>query len=303
MSKGPIYIGGVSYSGKTQLRLFLSNHPDVLITRRTYLWRKIYNQFGDLSQQNNFEKCLSTILSLKHIQLLNPNPDRIRQEFWQGEPSYARLFALFHKHHAEGAGKSRWGIQIGRVEADAEIILSAEPDARIIHVIRNPVDRVEESLSSASSRLGYVGLELNRWAASTSFGLANLEKFPKNYLFVKWEDLLADVEQTLGKVCDFIDEPYDPAMVQLDDLESMGLRQQHDPSTRKIRLASKASLPLHRLSGSEHKFIESQTKAQRIFFSYPTTKPQLSFFELIYYWILVFPANKVGAILGKLKNS
>jgi len=59
MSKGPIYIGGVSYSGKTQLRLLLSNHPEIVITRRTYLWRKINNQFGDLDQETNFENCLS----------------------------------------------------------------------------------------------------------------------------------------------------------------------------------------------------------------------------------------------------
>lgn len=303
MSKGPIYIGGVSYSGKTQLRLLLSNHPEIVITRRTYLWRKIYNQFGDLSQESNFENCLSNILELKPIQLLNPNPDRIRKEFWQGETSYSRLFSLLHQHYADGLGKTRWGIQIGKAEADAAIILSAEPNARIIQVIRNPVDRIEESLSKASFRLGLVGLELNRWTTTTSFGIANLEKFPKNYLFVKWEDILGDVETTLARVCDFIGETYYPGMVQLDDLERMGLRQKNDPSTEKIRLAGKEPVDHQPLSKGEHKFIEAETKSERRVFNYLTTKIHLSFFELINYLFLVFPINKVGVVLGKFKKS
>lgn len=302
MSKGPIYIGGVSYSGKTQLRLLLSNHPEIEITRRTYLWRKINNQFGGLDQETNFENCLSKILKLSHIDQLNPDPDRIRKEFWQGEPSYARLFALLHQHHAERLGKTRWGIQIGRVEEDTDLILSAEPNARIIQVIRNPIDRIEESLSSASFRLGAVGWELSRWKASTIFGIDNLEKFPKNYLFVRWEDLLADVEKTLSKVCDFIGEAFYPGMLQTVDLERMGLQQQIDPSTKQIQLAKSESPGLQRLSESERKFIESETEAERSFFNYLSNRLYLPFFQKIRYWILVFPTNKVGALIGKMRN-
>ena len=303
MSKGPIYIGGVSYSGKTQLRLLLSNHPEIVITRRTYLWRKFYNQFGDISEESNFENCLSNILNLKHIQLLNPNPDRIREEFWQGNTSYARLFSLFHQHYAEEQGKSRWGIQVGKVEADADVILSAEPNARIIHVIRNPVDRIEESLSKTSFRHGFVGLELSRWTASISFGIANLEKFPKNYLFVKWEDLLGDVEDTLEKVCDFIGETYYPNMLQLEDLERMGLRLQNHPSTKKILLEGKGSSLVHRLSSGEQKFIEAETKVERTVFNYLANTNHLSVSQLIHYMTLVYPTNMAGAILGKIKRS
>ena len=302
MSKGPIYIGGVSYSGKTQLRLLLSNHPEIIITRRTYLWRKFYNRFGDLSEESNFENCLSNILNLKHIQVLNPNPDRIRKEFWQGNTSYARLFSLFHQHFAEEQGKTRWGIQIGKVEADADVILSAEPNARIIHVIRNPVDRIEESLSKSSFRFGFVGSELSRWTASISFGISNLEKFPKNYLFVKWEDLLEDVEDTLEKVCDFIGETYHPDMLQLEDLGSMGLRQQKTPSPKKILLAGKEPPLLQRLSKGEKKFIEAETKVERTVFNYFDNNNHLSLSQLINYMILVYPTNKVGAILGKIKR-
>ena len=31
----PIFIGGLSYSGKTPLRIMLSAHPNILLTRRT----------------------------------------------------------------------------------------------------------------------------------------------------------------------------------------------------------------------------------------------------------------------------
>ena len=105
---GAIYIAGASYSGKTQLRLMLSAHPNILITRRTYMWQQFYNQYGFLGDPENFESCLNAILTSKHIQALNPDPEQIRQEFKQGTPEYARLFSIIHQQYATRCGKKRW---------------------------------------------------------------------------------------------------------------------------------------------------------------------------------------------------
>ena len=78
MSNGPIFIGGLSFSGKTQLRLLLGTHPNIVITRRTRMWTRFYGRFGDLSRPENFERCLEAMLRNKHICALNPDPARIR---------------------------------------------------------------------------------------------------------------------------------------------------------------------------------------------------------------------------------
>jgi hypothetical protein len=62
--KSPIFIGGLDNSGKTHLRLALSSHPEIAMTRRSYMWTRIYNRYGDLRQPENFERCLNALLSL-----------------------------------------------------------------------------------------------------------------------------------------------------------------------------------------------------------------------------------------------
>ena len=108
MDKGPIFIGGPDRSGKTLLRLALSLHPQIGITKRTDLWTRFYGRYGDLERSDNFERCISAILAYKHVRVLQPDGTRLRSEFSQGEPTYARLFALIHQQYSERLGKPRW---------------------------------------------------------------------------------------------------------------------------------------------------------------------------------------------------
>ena len=144
--KSPIFIGGLDNSGKTHLRLSLSAHPNIAMTRRSYMWTRAYNRYGDLSQKENFERCLKALLSRKDVRNLEPDTERIRREFWQGEPTYGRLFALIHEHYAERLGRSRWGEQEADIEHYADEILAAYPSARLIHMLRDPRNRYDEMI-------------------------------------------------------------------------------------------------------------------------------------------------------------
>jgi hypothetical protein len=104
--RGPIFIGGPDRCGKTTLQAFLSSHPNIAIPAvGSNYWTYFYGQYGDLSKPENFKRCLDAMLKYKHALFLKPDADRIRREFWEGEPTYARLFALFHQHYAEREGK------------------------------------------------------------------------------------------------------------------------------------------------------------------------------------------------------
>lgn len=105
METGPIFIGGLANTGKTELRLMLEAHPHLCFTRRTYMWTRFYERFGDLGRPENLEKCLTAMLAHEPIRQLQPDLARIRAEFAQASPTYARLFGLFHAHHAVRMGK------------------------------------------------------------------------------------------------------------------------------------------------------------------------------------------------------
>ena len=222
--QSPIFIGGLDNSGKTHLRLALSSHPEIAMTRRSYMWTRIYNRYGDLRQHKNFERCLKALLDRKDVRSLQPNPERIRREFLQGEPTYGRLFALIHEHYAERLEKSRWGEQEADIEHYADEIFAAYPSARIIHMLRDPRNRYDEMLRTTPPkvRLGRVGVNTADWLQSARVAGRNQQRYPKNYLVLSYESLISKPEDTLRTVCDFIDVGYVPAMLTLEGAIGFG---------------------------------------------------------------------------------
>ena len=215
--RGPIFIGGLDRCGKTTLQAFLSSHPNIAIPAvGSNFWSFFYGQYGDLSIPENFENCLAGLMHYKHALYLQPDPNRIRNEFWQGAPTYARLFGLLHQHYAERLGKPRWGDQTGLVERYADQILASYPGAKMLHMIRDPRDRYEASLAMWPNCKGRCGGATARWKYSVSLMKRNLAAFPDRYMVVQYENLVRQPEETLRRVCEFLGETYTQAMLSMD---------------------------------------------------------------------------------------
>ena len=79
LKKGPIFIAGPERSGTSLIYALLTSHPRIAMSRRTNLWTHYYNQYGDLSQPENFERCLEMMMRYKRLIKLNPDPERLRR--------------------------------------------------------------------------------------------------------------------------------------------------------------------------------------------------------------------------------
>jgi hypothetical protein len=235
---GPIFIGGLAHSGKSALRTAIGAHPHIAMTRRSYLWR-FYGRFGDLDHSGNLERCLSTMLRDRAVRSLNPDGDRIRAEFLQGPASYARLFGLFHQHHAELLGKPRWGEQIRLIEHFADPIFAAFPTARIIHMTRDP--RTTHPGRTAADRppFGRVGWETASWLSSARMARRNRARYPDRYAVLQYEAFADRPVETLREVCDLIQEEYVDAMEKA--LSAMGFEAGAGPDRYAHRPASEVS--------------------------------------------------------------
>lgn len=208
-AKGPIFIGGPDRCGKTTMRAFLASHPNIAIPAvGSNMWTYFYGQYGDLADYQNFERCLDDMLHYKHVAFLQPDAARIRREFRQGQPSYARLFALFLIHFAERQGKLRWGAQTGLIERYADEIMAAYPGAQIVHMIRDPRDRYEASISRWPNGKLRAGGAVARWTYSVNLALRNQARYPGRYLAVRYETMVTEPERTLHELCDFLGEAY-----------------------------------------------------------------------------------------------
>jgi hypothetical protein len=215
--QSPIVIGGPDRCGKTTMRAFLVSHPNISIPSvGSNMWTYFYGQYGDLSRHRNFERCLDAMMRYKHVRFLKPDPDRIRKEFYEGEASYARLFALFQEHHAERAGKPRWGDQTGLVERYADQIFAAYPGAKMIHMLRDPRDRYEASLARWPKGKARAGGAIARWFFTSRLAQRNLKRYPDRYKIVYFEELLRRPEHILRDVCKFLNEDFTPRMLTME---------------------------------------------------------------------------------------
>lgn len=217
MSTSPVFIGGLDRSGKTYMRFMLESHPAFAISKRTNLWPRFYKRFGDLEQDNNLDLCLQALADHKHVRNLEVNFQRLCRDFVSGPRSYERLFALIHEQYASRLGKPRWGDQSEMLEKYAGQILVAYPDARIIHMIRDPRDRYEAVIKK-SQRRGGVGAVTARWLYSAALAEQNQKAYLGRYKIVRYETMVTYPEETMHWVCEFLGEQYHPAMVKMKDV-------------------------------------------------------------------------------------
>jgi len=303
MDRGPIFIGGLDRSGKTLLRLMLSSHPNIAMTRRSYMWTDFYKRFGDLSNRVNFERCLAAMLRHKSMRFLEPDIDRIRREFWQGEPTYARLFGLFHLHHAEKLGKTRWGDQLASIERYANPILLAFPSAKIIHIMRDPRERYIDSNKSLSRRRGKAGWEAARWLSSALLAKRNLRHFPENYMVIRYEDFISRPEQTLRDVCSFIGECFEPSMLTMEGAERFGEQDANNlPKNSKSDMISggESGRSTRLIRKREIAILQAFAKQEMATNGYLLEQPRFSLAEWCVYYLVDWPMNLLGFTAWRL---
>jgi hypothetical protein len=273
---GPIFIGGLDRSGKTYLRFILLSGSGLAISRRTDLWPRFYRKFGDLGKADNLDRCLKAIASNKHIRSLNIDLPRLRLDFESGSRFYERLFALIHLQYAERAGKPRWGDQSELLEQHAEAILAAYPDARILHMLRDPRDRYEAVLRK-SGRRGGVGVATARWLYSAALAEKYLEKYPGQYKVIRYEDMVREPEKTLRDICEFIGEPYSSEMLRMGNAPRFAKLQPADDDAALTPLSTEYIGQFRgKLSGFEIAFIQYFSRRLMQKFGYPLENGRFS---------------------------
>lgn len=298
---GPIFIGGLSHSGKTPLRLMLSSHSNVALSRRTYMWQRYYGRFGDLGNAANFDRCLGTMLAHPAIQALSPNAGRIRRDFAQGPATYGHLFAIIHNHFASAHGKQRWGAQIGLIEEYADVIFADYPGARMIHMMCDPRRRRRMVVGS---RIGKTGWETAKWLHSAHLARRNQARYADCYMILNCESLSARPEATLRRICDFLGEAYEPAMLSMEaairfggTVSTIGPEPKQAFSDRDL---SPASRPLSR---RDLAFTQVYAGQQITDFGYQIELVRLSLKEQLLFNVLDRPANLASLVAWRTIKS
>jgi len=113
----------------------------------------------------------------------------------------------------ENEGKCVWGLKDPQLTEHLEALKQFMPDARFIIITRDARAVVRSYIENAWG-LGtncYTGAL--RWKREIEMQLAFEKELPENSLRLRYEDLITNQKQCLEKVSEFLDVPFDEAML------------------------------------------------------------------------------------------
>lgn len=225
LQKNPIFICGSMKSGTTLLTRLLDNHPRLIVMPGD-------GHFGDvfLRKEFSFEELARHWMR----RLVNPTGQRPfwflgRQEggyldflrylkFFLDNPGIetvpaAIVCSIFHDRLGHGSVRY-WVEKTPHTELLADVLRQAFPDARFLHVVRDP-------RSNAASLKRLAALRRRGWTAKgTADTLARVmstgwqnSRYFANYYLLHFEQLLEEPERTMRDVAAFLCLDFDENML------------------------------------------------------------------------------------------
>lgn len=213
----PTFLFGFERSGTTLLTMMTGAHPrlscPLSVTGTWWHFADRLEEFGTLSTPDHIARMVAAVAAHERLQLWAVPFDEAAIAAQVVPGDYASLVNAFHMEAAKAEGKAAWVNMdiptLFRLEDVAQLF----PTARFVQIVR---DGRDVALSFKGYRFGGLNaLEVaERWSRATvAADRIGHALGPARYLRIRYEDLIALPEQTLDRLCDFIGESYDPAML------------------------------------------------------------------------------------------
>lgn len=204
------FVCGVTRSGTTLLRLMLDSHPDLAIPGETHWVPKLIKSFERSKQ--TADDAADLVIDHKRWGDFHLDGEVVRNRIRELHPvTAADAIRAFYLIYAEREGKTRYGDKTPGYIQEMRRIQRVLPEARFVHIIR---DGRDVSLSHLRMNWGP-----ETYAQSAKLWRNRIRKARKmapsidHYTEVRFEDLVADTEGVLRRVCEFIELDFDPVML------------------------------------------------------------------------------------------
>jgi hypothetical protein len=204
------FVVGMNRSGTTLLRMMLDAHPQLTIPPETHFIPDLIKVAREGAATP--ETLLKVIVSQREWGDFGLTEEELLKRFRALEPLEADdAIRAFFDAYAERVGKPRWGDKTPRYVTRMRLIADALPEARFIHLIRDGRD-VALSVTDRTVKDYTVTRVAQRWKEKVSKARRDAPLL-RHYLELRYEDLILDSEAALRKICEFVDLPYDAAML------------------------------------------------------------------------------------------
>lgn len=206
MPDSAFFIVGCGRSGTSLLRGLLNGHPEVAIPLESLFVTDYLRKAAGLTADK--------------LRALIAEEPELREWGLRVEPAdlkdcqtVAAMVDRLHREYAAVQGKSRWGNKTPRFVRWLDLIHAHFPDARYIHVVRDP-RAVASSLIRSDVHRSTALHAARRWQRDVAAGLEFEDAVPTSTLGVRYEDLAQRPSSVLSEVCSFLDLEFDPGRME-----------------------------------------------------------------------------------------
>ncbi len=217
-SIAPVFIVGSGRCGTTLLRLILNRHRTLAILGETSPLARS-RRHGPLAHTPSLNRfCKDWTLTLRKS---SPHPEMIQSAKLRSKLAtascYAEAIDLTVSHYAAIEGKTCWGYKSPEDVQRLGKIVRAFPNAKIIHMTRDPRAVVRSFLVKERRAFNFTNLYyVARYWAKCERLADRFEKFaPQKIRRIRYEDLIERPEATVRDICSFIGVDFEDRMLEV----------------------------------------------------------------------------------------
>lgn len=243
----PIFVLGCPRSGTTLLQQMLHSHPRIAFPSETRFVHVAYenrHDFGDLEQPDNRRALAEWITGGKDtkFKVLDLDAAAVVEQIVAGPPTLGSALAAVFRAYAREHGKPRWGDKRPSYFRRVAMLQRMFPDAQFVHLVRDGRDAVS-SLMRMPWFTGDIYAAALTWREAVDTGRRLADRLgPETFYEFRYEDLVAESEDELVKLCAFLGEEYDAEMTKayrharrtVPSERTWHLRTHEAPNTRQV---------------------------------------------------------------------
>ncbi len=225
--KAPIFVIGNPRSGTTLLRLMLTCHRHICIPPEAGFALWLERSFGDWRvNDDRLPEFLTALFASRKFETWQLDHEALAADIVAHAPvDYAGLVNAVYAHYADqhNPGWHIWGDKNNYYLKHIPEIHRLFPEARFVHIVRDPRDVAcsYRDLSQNGSNSDYRPRLTDNVSEIAEQWRANIERVEEDLATLdaglahrlRYEDLVSDASATLGSLCEFLGEEFDPAML------------------------------------------------------------------------------------------
>jgi hypothetical protein len=228
MKPSPFFIIASPRSGTTLLERLLNKHTKICIPPETAFFSLLRSRglLGKTNSTQSIKEYVEWYLTSKPANLLGVNDmPNIQQLVLANAESISDAFTNLLTQVCEANERQRLGEKTPHHIKCIDYIMEIFPDSPVILMIR-------DGRAVVNSRMNQPNWETNLIGASRAWkqDVKRYERlisgpYADRVLVVKYEDLVIDPERILRETCTFLNEEYEPEMLQQDSSETTRFEQ------------------------------------------------------------------------------